>query len=925
VIAAMRKRTAWKWSNPLARLRRCILGFGLATSFALIGHAASVVTINADKVMVLNGRKVFPITLTPGPPNHSKTPLDDDALTELGQAGVLAFRIAQTVDWNSQLIATQHEALSWAQQNGMYCMVNLRERSAFAAGDSVTEAGLRSLVNEFKNHPALAVWKNKDEAWWGDTSAADLQRGYDVIKQEDPNHPVEQTHAPRGTLADLQPYNTAADILAIDIYPVSVPPGKHSLLPNKEISMVGDWTTFLSDVSDGQNSIWMVEQIAWSGVTPPNVVLFPTFRQSRYMAYQAIVKGARGLMFFGGNVASVMNAQDAPLGWNWTYWNDVLKRVIHEVGDHSPLTKALVAPNSALPITFSGATAPDIEFCVREAAPHLYIIACKREGATANVTFSGLPAWAGTGEVMFESPRTVAAQNGQFTDTFAPFDVHVYRFSQANEVVSVVYPPQGRTRYAGMNVSFHVSADGTGPLSYRWRRNGSDLDNGGDVSGVRSPTLTLASVSSADAGAYDVVINGFGTATSTAAALTVLDYQPNRVPSITTQPQGKSVQPGAEVTFIVVASGNGPFAYRWRKNGANLTNGANVSGATTWSLKLDNVSPFDAASYDVVITGQTSVTSIPATLSVVTQPPQLILYEHFNYSNIGSSVSNNTPANWAFGGTGANDLNVTAGSLSYAGLVHPLGNSVTNGGAGLGVRRLFGTAANNGVLYFSSLFRINDIGTTWNGAASQVGAFTATDNASFRLAVMVQSSPAGYRIGVQKGGTGATPTFGSTEFTAGETVFLVGKYDFTTSPNLAHLWINPNPSTFGAATEPDSGFITAGTGIDGFTIDRFNFRQNTATSVPAGMQWDELRVGRTWLDVTPPPPPLITEIIKLPGGAFQFRYKQGGAQTYSIYATTNLIDWSAVGSATQVAPGVYEFIDPNAANLTQRFYQLRSP
>jgi hypothetical protein len=890
-----------------------------------MAQAASVVTINADKVMVLNGRKVFPITLTPGPPNNSKTPLGDDALAELGQAGVLAFRIAQTADWDTQLIATQHDALNWAQQNGMYCMVNLRERSAFAAGDATTEAGLRSLVNEFKSHPALAVWKNKDEAWWGGTSAADLQRGYDVIKQEDPNHPVEQTHAPRGTLADLQPYNAAADVLAIDIYPVSVPPGKHSLLANKEISMVGDWTKFLSDVSGGQNSLWMVEQIAWSGVTPPNVVVFPTFRQSRYMAYQAIVNGARGLMYFGGNVASVLNAQDAPLGWNWTFWNDVLKRVVEEVGDHGALAKALVAPNSPLPITFSGTTAPDIEFCVREAPPYVYIIACKREGVTTTVTFSGLPAWAGTGEVMYESPRTVTAMNGQFTDIFAPFDVHVYRFSQSNEAVSVVYPPQNRTRYEGTNVSFHVTADGTGPLSYRWRRNGSNLDDGGDVSGARSPTLNLASVSSADAGAYDVVINGVGSVTSAAATLTVLNYQSNQVPSITTQPQTQSVSPGTDVTFNVVASGNGPFTYRWRKNGVNLTDGANVSGATTWSLKLDNVSPFDAASYDVVVSGYTSVTSAAATLAVVTQAPQLILYEPFDYTNIGSPVSDNTPGNWTFGGTGANDLSVIAGNLFRAGLAQPLGNSVTNGGAGLGVRRLFGTSVNSGTLFFSALFRINDIGTTWNGAASQVGALTATDNTSFRLAVMVQSSPAGYRIGVQKGGTGATATFGSTDFAAGQTVFLVGKYDFSAAPNMVYLWVNPNPSTLGSATEPDSGFLTAGTGTDGFAIDRFNMRQNTTTSVPAVMQWDELRVGRTWSDVTPPAPPLITEITKLPGGAFQFRYRNDSAQTYSVHASTDLINWTAVGSAAPVAPGVYEFTDPSATNLSQRFYQLRSP
>src|SRR4030095_13973877 len=117
---------------------------------------------------------------------------------------------------------------------------------------------------------------------------------------------------------------------------------------------------------------------------------------------------------------------------------------------------------------------------------------------------------------------------------------------------------------------------------------------------------------------------------------------------------------------------------------------------TKWTLKLDNVSPFNAATYDVVVTGHTSVTSSPATLTVVTQPPQLILYEPFDYANIGSPVSNNTPQHWTFGVTGANDRNVIGRTLSCAGLAHSVGNSVTNGGAGLGVRRLFGTSANSG-------------------------------------------------------------------------------------------------------------------------------------------------------------------------------------------------------------------------------------
>ena len=57
-------------------------------------------------------------------------------------------------------------------------------------------------------------------------------------------------------------------------------------------------------------------------------------------------------------------------------------------------------------------------------------MACKREGKTAKVEFTGLPSVEASAEVMFEPPRTIAATAGRFTDWFAPFDVHVYRFKR---------------------------------------------------------------------------------------------------------------------------------------------------------------------------------------------------------------------------------------------------------------------------------------------------------------------------------------------------------------------------------------------------------------------------------------------------------------------------------------------------------------
>ena len=215
-----------------------------------------------------------------------------------------------------------------------------------------------------------------------------------------------------------------------------------------------------------------------------------------------------------------------------------------------------------------------------------------------------------------------------------------------------------------------------------------------------------------------------------------------------------------------------------------------------------------------------------------------------------------------------------------------------------------------------------------------MGALTATDNTNFRLQVVVKSnSPSGYVIGTQKSGTGATAAFDGSEHQAGDTIFIVGKYDFTVSPNAATLWINPAVSTLGSGSEPASGFISATTGTDGFTIDRFNLRQNAATgssSVPAAIQWDELRFGLSWADVTPPvstapPSPIeLTAFARLPDGAFQFAYSNSDSRTYSVFASTNLVDWRSIGAATQISPGMFQFTDSDATNLVQRFYQLRS-
>src|SRR5207244_12257736 len=87
---------------------------------------------------------------------------------------------------------------------------------------------------------------------------------------------------------------------------------------------------------------------------------------------------------------------------------------------------ALIAPDSAMPVRVEGAD--DVEFRVREAGNQVFLLAAKREGSTAKVTFRGLPADVATGDLLYESPRKVTAAGGSFTDWFGPNEVHAYRF-----------------------------------------------------------------------------------------------------------------------------------------------------------------------------------------------------------------------------------------------------------------------------------------------------------------------------------------------------------------------------------------------------------------------------------------------------------------------------------------------------------------
>lgn len=88
-------------------------------------------------------------------------------------------------------------------------------------------------------------------------------------------------------------------------------------------------------------------------------------------------------------------------------------------------------------------------------------------------------------------------------------------------------------------------------------------------------------------------------------------------PSITTQLSNQMVMAGQTATFTVAASGDTPLSYQWKKDGAALTDGGNISGSRSATLSIVGAQSGDAGSYTVLVTNTAgNVTSDAVTLTV---------------------------------------------------------------------------------------------------------------------------------------------------------------------------------------------------------------------------------------------------------------------------------------------------------------------
>lgn len=169
---------------------------------------------------------------------------------------------------------------------------------------------------------------------------------------------------------------------------------------------------------------------------------------------------------------------------------------------------------------------------------------------------------------------TITAQGQTFTVSQA-----------AATPVSLTTQPVPQDVAEGGTARFSVVAAGTAPLTYQWRRNGTNLTDRPGLSGATTPTLTLSNVQAGQAGTYSVVVaNLRGSLASAGAALRV-----NQAPALDPIPPQTAV-PGAVVAFTAQATDpDVPAQAITYSLGSDAPAGATidpVSGLFTWTVAV---------------------------------------------------------------------------------------------------------------------------------------------------------------------------------------------------------------------------------------------------------------------------------------------------------------------------------------------------
>ncbi|MBI2512902.1 MAG: immunoglobulin domain-containing protein [Opitutae bacterium] len=297
--------------------------------------------------------------------------------------------------------------------------------------------------------------------------------------------------------------------------------------------------------------------------------------------------------------------------------------------------------------------------------------------------------------------------------------------------VTVLSAPESVT--AGGSVTMSVSAAGTAPFSYQWKKDGVDL------AGATASTLTLSSASIDSAGVYSIAVtNAAGSVTQT---VTTLGFAVSLLAE-------QTAISGKEVAFRAQTGGRGSVTWQISTdNGTtwtDLTDGATYAGVHSTMLEiLQPTAAMNNFLYRYVVTnGQFTATSPASKLTVIASPlglPVALVVDKSGHLYVTDAATHTVAK------IGADlKLSVIAGQLGQSGAINGIGTSARFNEPGGFVLADDGSlvladTGNNTIRSVSAVGLVNTVAGT--GAAGAVDAENAS--ATFYAPVGMSADLAG--------------------------------------------------------------------------------------------------------------------------------------------------------------------------------------
>ncbi len=231
----------------------------------------SKVEIRDDGTTLVNGKPFFPLGFY-----HVswKTTAEEriNALRDIADGGFNTVYAAVTK------VDDYEEFLDEAERLGVYVL-------------SDQSIGLLNLVNGFKHKSAVLGWSIADDVDNGEYTGDDVLKLHQTAKTSDPNHITYVS----GYSKNIGRFANCADAIAIQSYPIRAGTEKELSSTYSKVSLARDAAAKFNRAVYAN-----LQTFSWSFEDKPENrgARAPTFEEVRNMTYQALMAGAKGIIYY---------------------------------------------------------------------------------------------------------------------------------------------------------------------------------------------------------------------------------------------------------------------------------------------------------------------------------------------------------------------------------------------------------------------------------------------------------------------------------------------------------------------------------------------------------------------------------------------------------------------------------------------------